>query len=819
MGYHFAHTVLDSRDFLLPQRRNRVWGLASVMSGSFHGQNAGEEFTECLKSMHSNFRFPSAELWQQGLPTDKLKTAREERLVQMAKEAFPGSTDLFVDCASSLNRPTHAAYAVPCITPTHPIYSVELERYLTARDLLMAQGFWPTCFSPTSYQFLLDNPDLAQDLAGNAFSSTVFQAVFMSALATCPQAWETVHTASGTEHAGGKADAPLRRVRGKRSAPEFGEPHAGFTLQTSAKPKACPKKSQQAKAKKKRRYARKKPHIDSRKFSKGKRKEATLWEKEQLMAAYDKAKNDPSCKNPAKSVERIQLGEEVTYALVKNTLVLAIEQWNHTVQKAREELKDPKLLLKELNDSFDPNVSEAGKEFQEKDLEVVYERLCQSLPEVKVKELSKYLHIGPLQSRTHIWSSETMLSFLDHMAGELRARRQELNLDLSHRALLICDMASQHSAKKFKTSALVALRSDAYAVESLRSFECGKLVWLAWMSRGFVSVQNIADWRFQGDEQKVKDLMKRAKNSMQSLLDLNKLPDLNPGAKELADLEALRSTPLQNEVQLHWAVQDQEDVETRQALPRWVAQPIERKVSRWVDEHEAWMQKIEDRAQLGKNLAPSQQKSFEKWNQENGTCNFLFSKKKQAQIHHIRTNADVTKMAADLFSVQVVLSIDPQELLLKGSNGDAKRLVLLKGSPHQDDCIPGFLDQKPSESALQEALRFHEEDPDEDLEEADIDGQADEEEALLAADECLAEVLADSSEEETVQELIPTGYSRVKTFMHRDAYKRLAERGARTSVDSTGSVRIHRSVLGEVGEMLLVTTCPFVLNLYFSSYI
>lgn len=282
MGYHFAHTVLDSRDFLLPQRRNRVWGLASVMSGSFHGQNAGEEFTECLKSMHSNFRFPSAELWQQGLPTDKLKTAREERLVQMAKEAFPGSTDLFVDCASSLNRPTHAAYAVPCITPTHPIYSVELERYLTARDLLMAQGFWPTCFSPTSYQFLLDNPDLAQDLAGNAFSSTVFQAVFMSALATCPQAWETVHTASGTEHAGGKADAPLRRVRGKRSAPEFGEPHAGFTLQTSAKPKACPKKSQQAKAKKKRRYARKKPHIDSRKFSKGKRKEATLWEKEQL---------------------------------------------------------------------------------------------------------------------------------------------------------------------------------------------------------------------------------------------------------------------------------------------------------------------------------------------------------------------------------------------------------------------------------------------------------------------------------------------------------------------------------------------------------
>ncbi|CAK9009730.1 Uncharacterized protein SCF082_LOCUS10393, partial [Durusdinium trenchii] len=35
------------------------------------------------------------------------------------------------------------------------------------------------------------------------------------------------------------------------------------------------------------------------------------------------------------------------------------------------------------------------------------------------------------------------------MAEELRARRRELNLDISHKAMIICDMASQHSAKKF----------------------------------------------------------------------------------------------------------------------------------------------------------------------------------------------------------------------------------------------------------------------------------------------------------------------------------------------------------------------------------
>ena len=65
------------------------------------------------------------------------------------------------------------------------------------------------------------------------------------------------------------------------------------------------------------------------------------------------------------------------------------------------------------------------------------------------QELGKWLFVAPCQQKTHIWSSQTMLTFLDFMAEELRARRRELNLDISHKAMIICDMASQHSAKKF----------------------------------------------------------------------------------------------------------------------------------------------------------------------------------------------------------------------------------------------------------------------------------------------------------------------------------------------------------------------------------
>lgn len=67
-----------------------------------------------------------------------------------------------------------------------------------------------------------------------------------------------------------------------------------------------------------------------------------------------------------------------------------------------------------------------------------------------LQELAQWLVVGPLQHRTHIWSSETMMAFLEQMAGELRLRRRQLGLDLSHRALLVCDFASQHSSKKFR---------------------------------------------------------------------------------------------------------------------------------------------------------------------------------------------------------------------------------------------------------------------------------------------------------------------------------------------------------------------------------
>ncbi|CAK9036997.1 unnamed protein product [Durusdinium trenchii] len=287
-----------------------------------------------------------------------------------------------------------------------------------------------------------------------------------------------------------------------------------------------------------------------------------------------------------------------------------------------------------------------------------------------------------------------------------------------------------------------------------------------------------------GDEERVKSLMQRAKSSMQAILELSVLPKMSTDPDEGAELERLRREPLHGEEQLHWAVQCGDDVQSRQALPSWLSNPIERSISKWVEEHNSWMQKIDARMMIGKNLTATTQKNFEKWSHERASCNLLFSRKKQAPVHSIRSHTELSRMEKDLFSVHVAFSMDPQELQLRASNGDSQRLLLLKGAPSKDGCVPGFLNQKPNDSDLQQAMQEEEQEPGSEHESGmeDDRGFQDEQEALLEQDNSQergedVEVLADTSDEEAVKQTVSTIHTRVKSFFHRPAYKALADRG------------------------------------------
>lgn len=67
------------------------------------------------------------------------------------------------------------------------------------------------------------------------------------------------------------------------------------------------------------------------------------------------------------------------------------------------------------------------------------------------QELAGILEIHSQDSRTHMWSSSTMLHFLGFLSTQLRLKRMKLNLTPQHgRALILCDKASQHACQAFE---------------------------------------------------------------------------------------------------------------------------------------------------------------------------------------------------------------------------------------------------------------------------------------------------------------------------------------------------------------------------------
>ena len=65
------------------------------------------------------------------------------------------------------------------------------------------------------------------------------------------------------------------------------------------------------------------------------------------------------------------------------------------------------------------------------------------------KNLGQWLVLGPPQLRSHVWNESTYISYLRFLSQEIRARRVALNLDATHRAMIILDQAGAHMSKTF----------------------------------------------------------------------------------------------------------------------------------------------------------------------------------------------------------------------------------------------------------------------------------------------------------------------------------------------------------------------------------
>jgi len=311
-------------------------------------------------------------------------------------------------------------------------------------------------------------------------------------------------------------------------------------------------------------------------------------------------------------------------------------------------------------------------------------------------------------------------------------------------------------------------------------------------------------WPARGDILKVEELMLESRNSMNSILSLTEIPDLSPPVgTSLAAMDAMRRLPMKGERQMIWCIQSGDDVSTREALPQFVSSYIATKVAAWSFTNQLWEERIHNRAIVGKGLTPSAEKKYQEWQAQYKEQKLLFAKSDGGRhVTKINGKMSAAQVAAEYFSLEICMSSEADQLSIKTGNGEVRRLMLLKGAPVEVEALPAVLDSGLS-VAVRNALENGTFDLDQEQEansgsEGGDDGPADdpdviaqqENEAMEIAEhdpEDCEEIMAFSDEEDVLAGMAEGKFNRVKTFMHREAFKRLEERGVTILPASCGA--------------------------------
>ena len=99
---------------------------------------------------------------------------------------------MFVDTSSSLDWLESAVDVSTCLAPSHSVWSVFLDRYLTPEEHLSLQGIWQQdAENQKAFRKMVSDSKLAKDLAGNSFSATVVQCAVLTSFVVC-DGWREV---------------------------------------------------------------------------------------------------------------------------------------------------------------------------------------------------------------------------------------------------------------------------------------------------------------------------------------------------------------------------------------------------------------------------------------------------------------------------------------------------------------------------------------------------------------------------------------------------------------------------------------------------
>ena len=93
-GASKAWRILDTRNYTLPHRRQRVWGLAAVNTGATAESDFSDRFCGFLQAASSHWNFSKEQLFP-NLEKEDPKEGRHAGLVAHAREKFAGCDNIY----------------------------------------------------------------------------------------------------------------------------------------------------------------------------------------------------------------------------------------------------------------------------------------------------------------------------------------------------------------------------------------------------------------------------------------------------------------------------------------------------------------------------------------------------------------------------------------------------------------------------------------------------------------------------------------------------------------------------------------------------
>lgn len=269
-----------------------------------------------------------------------------------------------------------------------------------------------------------------------------------------------------------------------------------------------------------------------------------------------------------------------------------------------------------------------------------------------------------------------------------------------------CRMQCFHFAVVFlRLDVESSLMADAWALKKINDYQDGKILLWAWISRGLITMEQVAGWRFNGDVEQVKQLLEGARGELSKLCDLDKLECVDDSG--MAPVVTASETACANEICSAWAMVDPEVPDAKPILlPSWFTAPIDRAVLMWKQESSIWQKRLQKRKDSGhSDFAPKAKEAFRKWKDE-VTRRIVLNKKTQTQMVKI-ADKSIRQLKRHCLMLEIHMSHNADELAISAGSGKLWRLCLMQGTLPASGDVPPEVDHFEGDNATYSTYGCH----------------------------------------------------------------------------------------------------------------